>query len=102
MEDLIQFQIGIETRQANAVVANAGLGIVAANAIVPTTWPAGMALARAAIERHTNQTEAPISCGPKCPHPTTQIGGNGGRNCKSKQNGVIGMDTAGRKQRWTH
>ena len=59
MEDLIQFQSGIETRQQAGVQAQVGPpAIPAVPQIVPTTWDDGMALARAAIERHTNQTEA--------------------------------------------
>ena len=43
MEDLIQFQSGIQTKIP---------------ALVPTKWEAGIEMARAAINQHTNQTTA--------------------------------------------
>ena len=59
MEDLIQYQSGIETRQRDRVAGVVGPPAVPEiPRITPSTWDAGMALARAAIERHTNQTEA--------------------------------------------
>ena len=59
MEDLIQFQSGIETRQRDRVAGVVGPPAVPEiPRITPSTWDEGMALARAAINRHTNQTEA--------------------------------------------
>ena len=59
MEDLIQFQSGIETRQQARVQAVIGPPAVPEiPQITPSTWEEGMTLARAAINRHTNQTEA--------------------------------------------
>ena len=58
MEDLIQFQSGIETRQQARVQAVIGPPAVPEiPQITPSTWEEGMTLARAAINRHTNQTE---------------------------------------------